>query len=89
MEWTDPVPVRVAIAEGHALVRGGFHALLEGEQDMTVVGGAGDGDEAVALAENTEGAPATETAADIQDADAAVPTAEESVPTAGEHTDGR
>ena len=51
MEWTDPDTVRVAIAEGQALVRGGFHALLDAEPDMTVVGEAGDGDEAVALAE--------------------------------------
>jgi DNA-binding NarL/FixJ family response regulator len=51
MERTDPKTVRVAIAEGQALVRGGFHALLEGQQDMTVVGEAGDGQEAVALAE--------------------------------------
>jgi DNA-binding NarL/FixJ family response regulator len=42
--------VRVAIAEGQALVRGGFHALLEGQQDMTVVGEAGDGEDAIALA---------------------------------------
>jgi DNA-binding NarL/FixJ family response regulator len=51
MEWTDPATVRVAIAEGQALVRGGFHALLEGQADMTVVGEAGDGEQAVALAE--------------------------------------
>jgi DNA-binding NarL/FixJ family response regulator len=51
MEWTDPKTVRVVIAEGQALVRGGFHALLEGQQDMAVVGEAGDGEEAVALAE--------------------------------------
>jgi DNA-binding NarL/FixJ family response regulator len=51
MEWTDPATVRVAIAESQALVRGGFHALLEGEPDMTVVGEAGDGDQAVTLAQ--------------------------------------
>jgi DNA-binding NarL/FixJ family response regulator len=51
MQCTDPSTVRVAIAEGQALVRGGFHALLEGERDMTVVGEAGDGVEALALAE--------------------------------------
>jgi DNA-binding NarL/FixJ family response regulator len=42
--------IRVAIADGQALVRAGFHALLAGEEDITVVGEAGDGDEAVALA---------------------------------------
>jgi DNA-binding NarL/FixJ family response regulator len=51
MEWIDPGTVRVAIAEGQALVRGGLHALLEGQPDMTVVGEAGDGEEAVAVAE--------------------------------------
>jgi DNA-binding NarL/FixJ family response regulator len=51
MEWTDRGTVRVAIAESQALVRGCFHALLEGQPDMTVVGEAGDGEEAVALAE--------------------------------------
>jgi DNA-binding NarL/FixJ family response regulator len=51
MEWRDPATVRVAIAESQALVRGGFHALLEGQPDMTVVGEAGDGEEAVALAQ--------------------------------------
>ena len=49
-QLTDPRTVRVAIAEGQALVRGAFHALLEGEQDMTVVGEAGDSGEAMALA---------------------------------------
>jgi DNA-binding NarL/FixJ family response regulator len=53
MEWTgtDPGTVRVAIAESQALVRGCFQALLEGQPDMTVVGEAGDGEEAVAVAE--------------------------------------
>jgi DNA-binding NarL/FixJ family response regulator len=51
MEWTDPATIRVAIAESQALVRGGFQALLEGQSDMTVVGEAGDGEEAVAVAE--------------------------------------
>ena len=51
MERTDRVAVRVAIAEGQALVRGGFHALIEAQPDMTVVGEAGDGEAAVALAE--------------------------------------
>jgi DNA-binding NarL/FixJ family response regulator len=51
VEWTDEGTVRVAIAESQALMRGGFHALLEAQTDMTVVGDAGDGEEAVALAE--------------------------------------
>ena len=42
---------RVAIADGNALVRGALSALLDAEDDMDVVGEAGDGDEAFALAE--------------------------------------
>jgi DNA-binding NarL/FixJ family response regulator len=38
------------IAEGQALVRAGFRAVLEGADDLTVVAEAGDGEEAVALA---------------------------------------
>ena len=51
MEWTAEGTIRVAIAESQALVRGGFHALLEAQGDMTVVADAGDGEEAVTLAE--------------------------------------
>ena len=40
---------RVAIAEGHALVRGAIMALLDAEDDITVVGVAGDSEEAFAL----------------------------------------
>jgi DNA-binding NarL/FixJ family response regulator len=43
---------RIAIADGHALVRGAFSALLGAEDDLDVVGEAGDGDEALALAEH-------------------------------------
>src|ERR687891_409162 len=40
---------RVAIAEGHALVRGAITALLDAEDDITVTGVAGDADEALAV----------------------------------------
>ena len=42
--------IRVLIAEGQALVRGGFRALLERDARITVVGEAATGEEAVALA---------------------------------------
>jgi DNA-binding NarL/FixJ family response regulator len=42
---------RVAIAEGHALVRAAITALLDAEDDITVVGVAGDSEEAFALTE--------------------------------------
>jgi DNA-binding NarL/FixJ family response regulator len=42
---------RVAIATDHALVRGAFTALLDAQEDMTVVGEAADGAEAFAVTE--------------------------------------
>jgi DNA-binding NarL/FixJ family response regulator len=42
--------IRVLLADDQALVRSGFRALLESEDDIEVVGEAGDGHEAVALA---------------------------------------
>ena len=50
MYRTSP-QTRVAIADGNALVRGALAALLDAEDDLDVVGEAGDGDEAFALAE--------------------------------------
>ncbi|QEO10234.1 response regulator [Protaetiibacter larvae] len=42
--------IRVAIADDQQLIRAGFRSLLESEPDLTVVGEAGTGREAVALA---------------------------------------
>jgi len=42
--------IRVVLADDQVLVRTGFRALLDSEQDIEVVGEAGDGAEAVALA---------------------------------------
>jgi DNA-binding NarL/FixJ family response regulator len=44
------VSIRVVVADGHALVRAGFRALLERRPAIEVVGEAADGEEAVALA---------------------------------------
>lgn len=41
----------VLLADDHALVRRGFRRLLEDDPDITVVGEAADGDEAIRLAE--------------------------------------
>ena len=41
--------IRVVLADDQALVRGGFRALLDAQDDIEVVGEASDGDEAVAL----------------------------------------
>jgi len=42
--------ITVLIVDDQALVRGGFRALLDAQPDISVVGEAGDGDEAVRLA---------------------------------------
>ena len=42
--------IRVLLADDQSLVRAGFRALLDAEDDLTVVGEAGDGDDAVRLA---------------------------------------
>jgi DNA-binding NarL/FixJ family response regulator len=42
--------IEVVLADDQTLVRAGFRALLDGEDDMTVVGEAADGDQAVELA---------------------------------------
>ncbi len=45
-----PDPIRVVIADDHAVVRKGIRELLEDEGDLDVVGEAGDGQQAVDLA---------------------------------------
>jgi DNA-binding NarL/FixJ family response regulator len=42
--------ISVVIADDQALVRGGFRALLDAQDDITVVGEAADGEQAVRLA---------------------------------------
>ena len=42
--------IRVLLADDQALVRAGFRALLDAQDDIEVVGEAGDGEEAVRLA---------------------------------------
>ena len=42
--------IRVIIADDHAIVREGTRQLLEREEDLEVVGEAGDGEEAISLA---------------------------------------
>jgi DNA-binding NarL/FixJ family response regulator len=44
------VTIRVVLADDQAVVRAGFRAILESEPDITVVGEAGDGAEAVRVA---------------------------------------
>ena len=42
--------IRVLVADDQALVRGGFHAILDAQKDIEVVAEAGDGREALAKA---------------------------------------
>jgi len=46
--------IRVVIADDQALVRSGFRLIVEGRQDLEVVGEAEDGAQAVALVEELE-----------------------------------
>jgi len=41
------VTIKVVLADDQALVRAGFRALLDDQDDMQVVGEAGDGNDAV------------------------------------------
>lgn len=45
----DPEPVRVFLVDDQQLVRSGFRMLIDVQPDMTVVGEAGDGAQAVTL----------------------------------------
>jgi two-component system, NarL family, response regulator LiaR len=47
----ETLPIRVLLADDHAIVRSGVRALLATEPDIEVVGMAGDGAEAVVQAE--------------------------------------
>jgi DNA-binding NarL/FixJ family response regulator len=46
--------VRILIADDHPVVRSGLRQILSAENDMTVVGEAKDGDEALALARSVD-----------------------------------
>lgn len=48
----DGEPIRVGIADDHPIFRFGMRALLSAMPDMTVVGEASTGDEAIALADS-------------------------------------
>ena len=45
--------IRILVVDDHALLRAGFRALLDHEEDMTVVAEAADGEEAFELARQT------------------------------------
>lgn len=47
-------PIRILLADDHAVLRAGLHALLDAEPDMTVIGEAGTGEEAVEQAKTLQ-----------------------------------
>ncbi|MEU6661940.1 response regulator transcription factor [Streptomyces sp. NPDC046821] len=50
MTMPDTTPIRILLADDHALVRRGVRLILDGEPDLQVVAEAGDGAEAIELA---------------------------------------
>jgi len=46
----SPQPIRILIVDDHAIVREGMRALIEGKDDMTLIGEAANGEEAVSQA---------------------------------------
>lgn len=51
VDLTGQVPIRVLLADDHTVMRAGTRRILEDEPDLVVVGEAGNGDEALRLAE--------------------------------------
>jgi NarL family two-component system response regulator LiaR len=46
---SDPSPIRIMLVDDHAMVRSGLKLFLSGEEDLLVVGEAGDGQQAIDL----------------------------------------
>ncbi|MCT7355516.1 response regulator transcription factor [Streptomyces sp. 15-116A] len=53
-EGAGPAPIRILLADDHALVRRGVRLILDREPDLEVVAEAGDGAEAIAMARGHE-----------------------------------
>ena len=48
------VPIRIVIADDHAMFRSGIKAVLEGDSDLEVVAEAGDGSETLKIVDETD-----------------------------------
>lgn len=53
-EGAGPAPIRILLADDHALVRRGVRLILDREPDLEVVAEGGDGAEAIAMARTQE-----------------------------------
>jgi DNA-binding NarL/FixJ family response regulator len=51
---TAAAPIRLVLVDDHTVLRAGTRRILEDEPDLCVVGEAGDGQEAIALAASTQ-----------------------------------
>lgn len=51
--WTVPLESRIILVDDHAAVRAGYKRFIDSESDMTVVGEAGNADQAFALLKTT------------------------------------
>ena len=54
MQRDGPVKIRVVLADDHVVVRAGLRAMLEGDEEIDIVGEAANGTEAIALARRVE-----------------------------------
>lgn len=54
METAAAQRIRVLLADDHTMLRAGTRRILEDERDITVIGEAGSGDEAIRLAKETQ-----------------------------------
>ena len=51
---SEIVPIKVMLVDDHAVVRSGLGAVLSAYDDMSLVGEAGNGEEAVRLCEKLQ-----------------------------------
>ncbi|MGM1018667.1 MAG: response regulator [Actinomycetota bacterium] len=54
MTATTPAPIRVLLVDDHAMIRTGFRTILDAQPDITVVGEASSGAEAITTAQRLQ-----------------------------------
>ena len=50
----DSKPISVMLVDDHAVVRSGLGAVLQSQEDLVLIGEAGDGAEAIRLCEKSQ-----------------------------------